>query len=260
MPNSCTGEVTRFDPTTGALTTEHKFPSSVLLGGAQVSPDGQWLLATVGVCTSYQNQHLLAINLVTGAEWTVGASATACHSLGAVSWNETGSELVVPFGPSNLPPGSTHGQRMIGGESCLVHKPVGLAVVNTGSSSEFSEHALIEPASGCEYESAIFDSEGILAVEGCTEGAPHRQHFQPEPREGQAYLLQLSESGEIVRRLPLAVGSEPGLVASDPETGTILVSDDVGREGSECDWIWEYANGTLRLIKRYSEDLFVKPW
>jgi hypothetical protein len=268
VPDSCTSEVQRFDPLTGELATERSFPSSMLIRAAEPSPNGQWLLMQVGGCTgSYMSMYLLAINLKTGAEWTVGAEATACHDLRDPAWSQNSSELVMPYGPSNLPPGTTqapdHGAE---GESCLAPQPAGLAVVKAGSSSEFSPSALIEPTAGCSYESAVFDSEGILAVEGCSEDSPPFP-YMPSPTSGQAYLVQLTATGELVRQLPLALGSNPGIVTSDPETGTILVTDDQAggpqdtnwREG---DWVWEYHRGGLRLIKRYSIEppVYAQAW
>ena len=131
-------------------------------------------LMEAGGCTgSYMSMHLLALNLETDAEWTVGSEATVCHDLRTPAWSENGSELVVPYGPSNLPAGTTEVPGAGGfDESCLEPQPAGLAIVQAGSSSQFSPSALIEPAAGCSYESAVFDSEGILAVEGCSEGSP----------------------------------------------------------------------------------------
>ena len=268
VPDSCTSEVLRFDPLTGELATERKFPSSTLIGDAQPSPNGQWLLMQAGGCTgSYMSMHLLAINLKTGAQWTVGSEATACHDLRNAAWSANSSELVVPYGPSNLPAGTTQVPDLgPEGESCLAPQPAGLAVVKAGTSSEFSPSALIEPTAGCSYESAVFDSEGILAVEGCSEGSPPFPYI-PSPTSGQAYLVQLTTTGEVVRKLPLATGSNPGIVASDPETGAILVTDDQAggpqdKNEFEGDWVWEYHRGTLRLIKRYSIEpgVYAKPW
>ena len=131
VPDSCTNEVLRFDPLTGELATVRTFPSSMLIQNAQPSPNGQWLLMEAGGCTgSYMSLHLLAINLETGAEWTVGSEATVCHDLRTPAWSENGSELVVPYGPSNLPAGTTEVPGAGGfEESCLEPQPAGLAIV-----------------------------------------------------------------------------------------------------------------------------------
>lgn len=242
VPDSCRGEVLRFDPTTGSLTTVRKFPSSLVIGGARPSPDGQWLLVQVAGCTnSYSNMHLLAINLVSGVEWTVGAQATACHELGGAAWNESGSELVFPFGASNLPAGTTEVPGAGGiGEHCVSPEPSALEIVNTGSSSEIPQSPLVEPTYGCSFRAAIFDSEGILAGEACS-GVGPRGEAVSEP--GPDYLVQLSESGEVLRRLPLEEGDCCHL-SSDPQTGTIILS------GGHS--IWEYTNASLRLIHHHN--------
>ena len=115
------------------------------------------------------------------------------------------------------------------------------AVVKAGSSSEFSPSALIEPSAGCSYRSAIFDGEGILAFESCSELGPHGE-VVTEPAQG--YLVQLNDTHEVVHRLPLETDGCPCSVASDPQTGTILVRHD--------HWLWEYHGGNLRLIKHYT--------
>ena len=174
-----------------------------------------------------------------------GAKAGACHELGSAAWNESDSEVVVPFGPSNLPAGTTTVEHGAFGEGCKEPQPAGLAVVKAGVSSEFSPSGLIAPAPACSYESAVFDSEGILAVEGCSEGAPTRRAPAGPFGSllGQAYLVQLTATGEVTRRLRLAIGASPAAVARDPETGTILVSDN--QEGEvKPHWVWNTATDT----------------
>lgn len=255
VPDSCSGEVLRFDPATGELTTERKFPSSMSIYGADVSPDGRWLLVKASECTnsfgnhSFENTHLLGINLESGAEWVVGAGAAACHELGSGAWNESGSEYVVPFGASSLPAGTTHGRLLVGGESCPAPHPAALAVLNTGSSSEFSHSALIEPPSGCSYKSAAFDSEGILAFAACSVLNPQRENRR-EPRRD--YLVQLNGSEQTVGRVALEIGECPCSLASDPLTGAILVT--------QGGWVWEYHGGSLHLIQHYDEQQVAQPW
>ena len=205
-------------------------PSSMLVRNAQPSPNGQWLLMEAGGCTgSFESLHLLAINLKTGAEWTVGSEATACHDLRSAAWSENGSELVVPYGPSNLPAG-TNQVPGAGGfeERCPESQPAGLAIVQAGASSEFTPNAQIEPSAGCSYESAVFDSEGILAVGRLQRRRASTESSQHPARPG--LPRPADDRGEVVRRLPLEIGANPGTVESDPETGTILVTDDQSGE------------------------------
>ena len=127
VPDSCTNRVARLDPVTGRLTTVRKFPSSMLIEEARPSPNGRWLLLHARGCTSsWLNAHLLAINLRTGVQWTVGSEATPCHDVGAAEWSEGSSELVVPFGPSKLPAGTTHVLHTFGEEQCPSPQPSGL--------------------------------------------------------------------------------------------------------------------------------------
>lgn len=256
VPDSCRNEVLRFDPLTGELETEQTFPSSTTIRDAEPSPDGQWLLLKAESCTgSSESLHLLAINLKTGAQWTVGANATVCENLGTPAWSADSSELVVPYGPSTLPAGTTHAPGVEGfNQYCPESQPTGLAIVQAGTSSEFSTNALIEPKAGCSYESAAFDSEGIVAVEGCSEGTPPSR-YTPNTRTGQAYLVQLTATGEVVHRLPLEIGANASAVQSDPETGTVLVTEDQSDSvKGNGDWVREYHDGALHLIKQYPTD------
>ena len=146
VPDSCTGEVLRVDLSTGKTTVVTRFSSSMLVSDAQPSPDGRWLLMLAGGCTdSYFNMHLLAVSLRNGSSWTIGSEATVCHELLTPRWSANGSEIVFPYGPSNVLPGTT-GPGILGGrygeESCASSQPNSLAVVPRGTLiADLSERA-----------------------------------------------------------------------------------------------------------------------
>ena len=111
------------------------------------------------VASSYEST--VAINLKTGAQLTVGSNATSCQRLWNPTWSGNGSQLVVHYGSCESPLRTTGS----------------LAIVRPGSSWQFSRNSPIKPSAGCGYGSAIFDSDGILAVEGCAEASPARVYL-----------------------------------------------------------------------------------
>lgn len=90
-PDSCSGELIRFDPANEKLTTVRSFPESMFVLDAQPSPNGQTLAMLAGGCaTSFFNRHLLAINVANGTQWTIGSKATPCHALSRPGWSKEG--------------------------------------------------------------------------------------------------------------------------------------------------------------------------
>jgi len=61
-------------------------------------------------------------------------------------------------------------------------------------------------------------------------------------------------------------GSDPGTLASDPDTGAVLVSEDqAGSQSSHTfDWIWSFDGRRLHLITRFPNEtspvVTAEPW
>jgi len=153
-PNSCSGRVVRLDLATGESQTVLSFPSSKLVGGAVPNPSGRRLVMLAGTCDrSYFNEHLLAKDLRSAQEWTIGADAAPCHALSTPSWSSNGSKLVFAYGPANsserLPETPSND---LGKGVCTQNRPGEVAVVPAERSSQFSSARLIPPPKGCSYQ------------------------------------------------------------------------------------------------------------
>jgi hypothetical protein len=111
----------------------------------------------------------------------------------------------------------------------------------------------------------VFDPQGIAAVEGCDYGQP--PGWGGDPHLGDAFLLGLAgPDHHVIQRLTLKLGFDGGTVAEDPRTGTVLISEyQAANNGVHpYNWVWAYANRTLRLIHRYREndapEVTAEPW
>lgn len=249
VPDTCTTELLRFDASGERIVRVRSFPSSIRVTSAQPSPNGRWLLMGTEECGQASlSVDLLAMSLANGSSWTVGSEAPPCHFLRPAAWSPDASELVFPYGPATGAP--TH---ILGEVGCPDPDPSSLAVVPAGHSSQISAGELIAPSPGCEYESAAFDREGIVAFEGCRKGGPGAL---TDNSSGEAYLVQFNRQHEVARRLALEPGPNNGFLASDPSTGVVLVRDDQAK----ANWVWEYNDGHLRLIKRFGSLINPLPW
>lgn len=248
-PDSCASEVVRLDPSNREQTTVLRFPSSALTDGVAPSPNGRVLMLSTGGCaTSYFNQHFLVVNDRTGRRFAIGAHLTPCHELGPPAWNAGGTDVVFPYGPSRLSPG-TH---FVPDGTCASHLASGIAVVRVRPGARIDARRLIAPPKGCSFQSAVFDRSGIAAVEGC------ERHAFGEPEgsydSGPAYLVQLNQRKKVVLRLPLRPGSDTTSLQADPRTGVVLVSEQEAQRGAKegLDWVWQYSGRRLRFVKAYS--------
>jgi hypothetical protein len=249
VPDTCTTELLRFNASSQRIARVKRFPSSNRVTSAQPSPNGRWLLMGTEACGEASlSVDLLAVSLANGSSWTVGSEAPPCHFLRPAAWSPDASELVFPYGPATGAP--THG---IEGVGCPDPDPSSLAVVPAGHSSQISPGELIAPSPGCEYESAAFDREGIVAFEGCRKGGPGAL---TDNSSGEAYLVQFNAQHAVARRLALEQGRNDGFLASNPSTGVVLVRDDQ----AGANWVWEYNSGHLRLIKRFGSLINPQPW
>jgi hypothetical protein len=260
-PDSCSGRVVRFDPSAQKTATVLTLPSSVLVSDAVPSPNGRLVVLPVGGCsTSFFNEHLIVRDLATGAQWTIGADAAPCHALFKAEWSADSTQLVFPYGPSILSP-HTH---FVPAGTCASPRFSRLVVVSASHASSVSSWKLIKADDGCSYMAATFDRTGIAAIEGCTRGHPPGD--LNDPNGGDAYLVQLNSHRRIILRLPLARGYDGGDIATDPQTGTVLVSEYQGaNQGIPVfDWVWAYDGHRLRTIRRFANEdaatVIAEPW
>jgi hypothetical protein len=195
-----------------------------------------------------------------GRQWTIGADAAPCHALFTPALSPDGSKLVFAYGPANssqrLPEVSTSD---LGKGICTQARPGEVAVVSAGHSSELSSARLFPPSRGCSYQSAVFDRRGIAAIEACEQGSPPGQYGLGD-HLGDAYLVQLNNSGRVVLRLALRRGSNIGRLASDPGTGLVFVSEGQGENTSPAfDWVWTFDGHRLRAVGHYNAHVTAEP-
>lgn len=255
-PNSCSSVIERVNLATGTTTPVLSFPSSELAGDAMPSPSGEEVVMLAGSCArSYFNSHLLVENLKSRHQWTIGAEAEVCHSLSTPAWNPAGTRLVFVYGPSavrgrvNL----NYGQGI-----CASPLPGELAVLPASGTLPLSKAHLIQPSKGCSYQDAVFDRQGIAAVEGCKQGSP--PGFSSY-NDGDAYLVQLDRRDHVTLRLGLRRESDVTSLARDPSSGLVFVSESQGENTKPAfDWIWTFNGHRLGAVAHYNENITAEPW
>lgn len=259
-PSSCRSAVARLDPVHGTSRTILTFPRSSLVTDAVPSANGGRLAMLAGGCTtSFFDQHLLVRGLASGRQWTIGSDALPCHALASPAWSADARKLIFAYGASTL----SSATRYVPG-LCPATQPGELAIVAGGRPTPIAKWQLIPPPLGCSFQSAVFDRSGIAAIEGCSHGAPPRSAADPDL--GDAYLVQLDSRYRIVLRMRLFRGSDPGTLASDPDTGAVLVSEDqAGSQNSRTfDWIWSFDGRRMHLITRFPNEtspvVTAEPW
>jgi len=260
VADSCTGSTLRYDPGSRRATTVLTTPPGTLVSDAVPSPDGRRLAMVSADCAgSFMNFHIVVRDLRSGRTWAIGADARRCHTLSSVAWSANGSELVFPFGGSRL---SRHGRYPAG--VCPVPRFSRLAVVSATRPSGPGSWKLISADPGCSYMAAAFAGPGLVAVEGCAAGAP--RGAGPSPDLGNADLVILDARHRITARFPLARGYNDGALATNPRTGTVLVSEyQAANQGTPVhDWVWALHGGRLRLVARYpnrdAPTVIAEPW
>jgi hypothetical protein len=198
VPDSCSGTVTRFEPTARRAVGVLAFPPSILVVGAVPSPDGHRVALRTGGCTAYFDDHLLVRDLRSGRRWTIGADAARCHDLRDPSWSPDGRRLVFPYG-------AARGRSGAGCQMPPTNRLVGVSALRPSTAASWRP---IDADRGCSFQAATFDRRGIAAIEACRR---------------RAYLVQLDHRRVALRRA-LAPGYNEGDIAFDRRTGDVLVS------------------------------------
>lgn len=195
-----------------------------------------------GSCTQGAT-HVVVRDLATGKQWSIGTDLPRCTALGDPAWSAAGRELVIPYGAVNPrrlgPPGT-----------CPVPRYARLAIVPALRPSRSTAWKLIIADSGCSFEAPTFDPAGIAAVEGCRRRGVSGSYI--DPGLGQARLLQISRTDQVVARINLQPGWEQGVISTERD-GRVLISQDqpANEPYPERDWVWEFDGHQLRLIHHY---------
>jgi hypothetical protein len=251
-PNSCEGDVVRVNLSTGTETTVQTFPSSTLVSDAVPSPDEGEVVFEVAPCArSYFNQHLLVENHDTGRSWTIGADARVCHLISTPSWSENGTGLAFTFAPSDP---AVHVGKRDGYGICGAPLAGEIAVLSATHPVALSSARIIKAPRGCSYLSVVFDPKGVVAAEACEHGAPPG-FAVPGNYNGDAYVVQLSAGGRILRRVAMKPDPNPATLARNPRGGPVLVTENLGENTRPYfNWIWTFNGESLRLVSHLTED------
>jgi hypothetical protein len=242
--------VERVSLTSGDSVPVLSFPHSEDVEAAVPSPTGKGVVFRTGSCAhSYFNEHLLVEDLQSGRHWTLGAGAAVCHSLSTPSWNAAGSRLVFVYGPSKV---RGRASPRYGEGICTESHPGEVAVLPASGSVPLSKAHLIAPSNGCSYQSAVFDRQGIAAVEVCGRRTPSL---------GTGYLLQMNGSGHTDLRLALRAEDDVTSLASDPSAVLVLVTEDQSENAKPAfDWIWTFNGHRLHAVAHYNASVTAEPW
>ncbi len=257
--DSCRNAVATLAPGRTSLQPLLTVPGSEAIIGAVVpNPDGGEVALTLTPCTGlHGTTGLFVRDLKTGARRAIVTSSNRCDGFGPAAWSPTGSELVFPLDRADGKP-----IPMAGGIGCPQGRSY-LALAPAGTTSRLGALTLIDPDHGCIFRAAAFDRVGIAAVEGCAQGDP--EHGAGSYL-GYAYALQYSARGRLTMRLPLKLGSEQAVVATEPSTGNVLITQDqpANEPYPERDWLWELDGHHLRPVAHYNADdaaqVLAVPW
>jgi hypothetical protein len=256
-PDSCRNYVKTFSPRQSAPQPLFTIGGSRSITGQVVpSPDAREVALTLSACTDIHGKTGLFVrNLKTGAMHSIVASSNVCDGFGPAAWTRTG-RLVFPVDRAGGRP-----IEIGGGLGCPAGRSY-LALAPANKTSKLKSLKLIDPDPGCIFKAAAFDRAGIAAAEGCSQGAP----LGGGNYLGNAYVLQYSPQGKFIRRLPIRPGLEQAVVATEPATHNVLITQDQPANSGypERDWVWTFNGRHLRLIAYYkTEDaaqILAVPW
>ncbi|MGI8712097.1 MAG: hypothetical protein ACR2NR_02730 [Solirubrobacteraceae bacterium] len=253
-PDSCVNRVLALKPGGRTFRVAFTVSGRVAIGDAVPSPDGRRTAFSETPCTTVQGTAGLFIrDAGSGQTRMLFGRRNACDGFGRPAWNASGSLLVVTYFRATRAPlaGPAGGVR-----SCPIGRSRLLIVGPTGSRS-------IAPDRGCVFAAAAFDPQGGLAVEGCRHSD---QPDLPSTVDDLARLVQLTHTGRPVSRWTLKRGLEQALVAAEPGTDRVLVTQDLPANNHEleADWVWEYNGRVLRPVAHYraldAAQVLAVPW
>jgi hypothetical protein len=274
VPDSCRNTVLRMTPSQPTPTPLFTVSGALTIGAAIPSPDGSQAAYTAQPCTgTHPAPRLYVRDLGTGLSRPI-VTTNFCSSIGRPAWNAAGTELVFPFQPSNDRP--VNGGLAFGGLVCAPGDKHGfprndprlsdgwdLAIAAAAATMQSRNLRLITPARGCDFDAAVFDATGIAALEGCSKQG--HTAYVTSANLGDAYILQYDDAGHLGTRIKLPYrGLMPGLIATEPGTGKLLVTQDQPEDVNYPDYdrIYELDGTRLRAVARYQwgPEILAVPW
>ncbi len=258
IPNSCTNTVEALSPRQSAFSTVFTVPGSEAISDVVPDPAGNEVALTTAPCLStHGTTGLFVRGLISGRTRAIAKSSNPCDSYGPTAWNQTGTELAFLLDRADGNPIT-----MAGGFGCPSGRDyVAFAPINAGSRP--AKLTLIRPDHGCIFRAVAFDTAGIVTDEGCNRHSPPNQggaHL------GQAVLVQYSLQGRVLTRKLLELGLEDSIIAAEPGTGDVLITQDQPANSGypERDWVWEFDGRHLRPVANYAsqdaDQILAIPW
>jgi hypothetical protein len=256
--DSCRNAVKTLSPGQTGLRPVFAVSGSEAISEVVPNPDGSEVAMMITPCVSLHGMTGLFIrDLKTGIMRAVARSANRCDAFGPAAWNRRGGEVVFP-----LERADGHPIPMAGGIGCPDGRNY-LALAPAQTARGPGGLKLIDPDRECIFRAAAFDRIGIVAAEGCDQGDPERGVGS---YLGHAFVAQYSLQGRLTARVPLRLGLEQAVVATEPNTGKVLITQDqpANEPYPERDWVWEFDGRHLRPIAHYQADdaaqVLAVPW
>jgi hypothetical protein len=233
-PHSCANEIMVAHGISGRLRTFLRTSNSVLISGAQTSPDGRLLAFRESGCANgYFNNYLRVMRLASRHSWTIGAGLPRCHWITDPSWSADGRSLLVGYAPAAI----AHYTGPQG--SCQQPRTEGLAEVTATAAQAGLAGATASPAHGCQITSAAgVAGGGAVVIEACG--------------RREARLLVLTPRLRTARQFPLGRCTDGNELNPDLSGRHVLVSaylfcNPPGRPGP-LTRLWSYSARGLRPV------------
>jgi hypothetical protein len=258
IPNSCGNTVAALAPGQSGFGTVFTVPGSEAISDVVPDPAGNQAALTMAPCRStHGTTGLFVRGLVSGRARAIATSSNPCDGYGPAAWNQAGTELAFLRDRANGNPIT-----VAGGFGCPTGRDyLALAPIKHGSTP--AKLTLIRPDRGCIFRAVAFDAGGIVTDEGCNRHSPPNQgggHL------GQAVLVQYDPRGRVLTRRLLELGLEDSVIATEPRTGDVLITQDQPANSGypERDWVWEFDGRHLRSVANYSSEdadqILAIPW
>jgi hypothetical protein len=257
-PDSCRNTVETLSPGQTELQPLFAVSGAEAIREVVPNPDGGEVAMMITPCVSlHGTTGLFVRDLKTGIIRAVARSANRCDAFGPAAWNRRGTEVVFPLERADGPP-----MTMAGGIGCPKGRNY-LALAPARTAPGPGGLKLIHSERGCIFRAAAFDQIGVVAAEGCDQGDPERG---VGGYLGHAFVAQYSLQGRLTARVALRLGLEQAVVATEPNTGKVLITQDqpANEPYPERDWVWEFDGHHLRPIAHYQADdaaqVLAVPW
>lgn len=230
-PGDCLSQVETLDPNSRRSRVLFSVTGSWRVLDAVPSPDGRSVALLEDECWSAASARLEVRDLASGHTQLLTDQLSVCGLGSDVSWNPKSTEVVFAYGRHpdlNAPPAGCE-----------------LATAPADRISGPSSWRLIRVEASCGFDAGTFDSAGIVAIVGCSDGDGGTA----------STLLQYNHDGRVLARRSLDSFDPPqyGLqtqLESDAAAHTVLVSEIITDDPDVSD-VWTFDGRNLRHVGNY---------